>query len=206
MYESFSHSNNFEVESEGGALSKLKRFFVSGSLSTPLPTVPPTPLETPLPSPIVPDLDVPTPLPEYQISVDQQAPYHPLLPNGSRRVRSIRLSGVAPSPRLTAANSLPGDLVQSGSSSSINGDYRFGSEFGGLGSSIYGSPSLLGGDALTSNHLSSIPGFPLGRDGADDSKSIRSVMTTATRPSTTAAHIIRRLRGEVGGLIFEREG
>ncbi|KAL8278325.1 hypothetical protein RQP46_009217 [Phenoliferia psychrophenolica] len=135
-------------------------------------------------------------------------PDHATLPNGRRFVRPIRLSGAMPSVRLTVAHSEKGDLYQSGSSRSIASEYGERSDYGG------GSQSGGGGGGSNNNasmgtmgspasetfaaslaNLSSIPGFPLAKDMADDSKSIRSVSTVA-RPSASVAHIFRRLRGE----------
>lgn len=117
----------------------------------------------------------------------------PTTSSSRRPVRPTRLSGVSPSVRLTVANSERGDLIQSGSSRSIYGDSRYGSDVGGTSS---GSPGAGDSFGAALANLSSIPGFPLGRDAVDDSKSVRS-MSTVARPSASVAHVFRKLRGEV---------
>lgn len=127
-------------------------------------------------------------------STQRFVPDYPTLPNGRKVVRPIRLSGVAPSVRLTVANSEKGDLVQSGSSRSIASEHhRYGMESSPM---MHGSPTTSDAFGATLANLSSIPGFPLGRDAADDSRSVRS-MSTVARPSASVAHVIRKLRGEV---------
>lgn len=122
-------------------------------------------------------------------------PSHPTCATGRKHGRPIRLSGVSPSVRVTVANSERGDLIQSASSRSIHGDSRYGSDLIGTpGGGSHGSPTANDGFAL--GNLSSIPGFPLGREGGDDTKSVRS-MSTVARPSPSAAHVFRKLRGEV---------
>ncbi|KAM0753044.1 hypothetical protein T439DRAFT_188475 [Meredithblackwellia eburnea MCA 4105] len=122
----------------------------------------------------------------------------------SRRLPT-RLAGVAPSVRLTVAHSERGDFVQSGSSRSLSSEYSFDHLGGAMGrhsdyqrdSGYAASPTLSDQvGALNAVNLSSIPGFPLGKDAADDSRSIRSVSTVARPPSASVAHIFRRLRGE----------
>ncbi|KAI5477182.1 1-phosphatidylinositol-3-phosphate 5-kinase [Pseudohyphozyma bogoriensis] len=144
----------------------------------------------------VPARPLPVPFPSSATpSSRPQTPDFPVLPNGRRMVRPLRLSGVAPSVRLTVANSDKGDLVQSGSSRSVVSDYRFGNS----GDSIYGSPSAHDGFGSSLAHLGGIPGFTnIGSDfGGDDSRSVRSMSTVANhRPSASVAHIFRRLRGE----------
>lgn len=112
-------------------------------------------------------------------------------PEGGRRPRSIRLSGVSPSVRLSFANSQLGEVVQS-SASSFSSDNKFGEERDRSGGSIYGSPS--GSEAV--GHLSHIPGFPI--NTGDDARSIRSVTTTSLKPmSSSVVGVFRKLRGEV---------
>lgn len=114
--------------------------------------------------------------------------------------RPIRLSGVSPSVRLTTTNSERGDFVQSLSSRSLYGDSRYGGNeaYGPASSSLYGSSGGGGGSEFGAAlaNLSNIPGFPLGRDALDDSRSVRSLSTVA-RPSASVAHVIRKIRGEV---------
>lgn len=61
---------------------------------------------------------------------------------------------------------------------------------------MHGSPTANDGFGAALANLSSIPGFPLGREGGDDTKSVRS-MSTVAKPSPSAAHVFRKLRGEV---------
>lgn len=117
-------------------------------------------------------------------------------PINRRTGRPIRLSGVSPSVLLTVAHSERGDLVQSVSSRSIYGDSRYGGDAVATPGFVHGSPTASDSFGAALANLSSIPGFPLGRDVGDDSKSIRSVSTVA-RPSASVAHVFRKLRGEV---------
>ncbi|KAK4057967.1 Mitochondrial distribution and morphology protein 12 [Microbotryomycetes sp. JL221] len=64
--------------------------------------------------------------------------------------------------------------------------------FGPVGG-LYGSPSA--GDSFTLANLSSIPGFPLQTEAQDDSRSVRSMSTTA-KTSPSVIHVFRKLRGE----------
>lgn len=226
VFESFPPLTGVEEEEEGALAKLKRRLFSSSSAATTVTTssissaasvaasgasselrstspvlsafdsAPPTRLETArhasLSAPSKPQAPRPGPVPS---SSSQPAPHHPVLPNGRRMVRPIRLSGVTPSVRLTVAHSEKGDLVQSGSSRSIAGDSGFGGDRFNVGG-IHGSPTASDSFALSRGNLSSIPGFPLGRDGGDDTKSVRSVSSIA-RPSASVAHIFRRLRGEV---------
>ncbi|ORY91449.1 hypothetical protein BCR35DRAFT_274133 [Leucosporidium creatinivorum] len=135
-----------------------------------------------------------TPFPSSSDSA-QPLPSYPTRPNGRKVVRPIRLSGVSPSVRVTVANSERGDLIQSASSRSIYGDSRYGSDVVGTPGGVHGSPNANNGFGAALANLSSIPGFPLGREGGDDTKSVRS-MSTVARPSPSVAHVFRKLRGE----------
>jgi 1-phosphatidylinositol-3-phosphate 5-kinase len=137
----------------------------------------------------------PRPIPFPSASTVQPSPSYPVLPNGRQHVRPIRLSGVAPSVRLTVANSEKGDLIQSASSRTITSEYRFGGDGFGQGG-VHGSPTASESFGATLANLSSIPGFPLGRDAGDDNRSVKS-MSTVVRPSASVAHVFRKLRGEV---------
>lgn len=177
----------------------------------PLSTLPPTAtagttITNPIPLP-----DAGTTTAQYDQDVVRPMPVPLPLP-GQRRgrhgsmtgPRPLRLSGVSPSVRLTVANSDKGDLVQSASSRSLYGDAKYaGSDGYGPSAGLYGSPGGVSAGGAASEfggglaNLSTIPGFPLGRDAADDSRSIRSLSTVA-RPSASVAHVIRKIRGEVG--------
>ncbi|KAK4055651.1 Mitochondrial distribution and morphology protein 12 [Microbotryomycetes sp. JL201] len=86
------------------------------------------------------------------------------------------------------------DISDLKSSASVYGESRCAPSeaFGPVGG-LYGSPSA--GDSFTLANLSSIPGFPLQQDGADDGRSVRSMSTTA-RTSPSVIHVFRKLRGE----------
>lgn len=195
MFESFPHAFDDTVDSEIGTLSKLKRFFVGGSNTSNNNNSTSTSTNNPStttsvdisPSPTLPDLI--TPLPFFQSS-SQPAPYHQILSNGTKRVRTLKLSN----PSVTIASSGRGDLIQSSSARSL-----YNGSDNGLG--ISSSPNLNDSAFLLNNlNLSSIPGFPLNVNGGDDTKSIRSM--SSNKPAIGASHIFRRLRGEVSNVII----
>lgn len=115
--------------------------------------------------------------------------------------RPTRLSNVTPSVRLAPITSDGEFNIQSSQKSvasrSIHGpaagDYGF---LDGIG--MGRSPNANSDSFQNLAALSSIPGFPL-RDAADDSRSVRSMSSSAigSGASPSVAHIFRRLRGEV---------
>lgn len=179
------------TSSSSHSINSLSQPLTNATTSTSaLPTAAPNPL-------------LPKPVNKHSSSPHQ--PDFPILPNGRRMVRPIRLSisGVArPSVRLTVTHAEKGDLVQSGSSRSIASDYRsdLGSSIGSGGGAGVGSPTASESFSAGLANFSSIPGFPLGRDQGDDARSIRSVSTVGGGGGNSAsvAQVFRRLRGEVG--------
>ncbi|KAM0788818.1 hypothetical protein ACM66B_002904 [Microbotryomycetes sp. NB124-2] len=107
-----------------------------------------------------------------------------------RPARPVRLSTIHAAGALGDTS----DLKSSVSVKSVYGESRYAPSeaFGPVGG-LYGSPSA--GDSFTLANLSSIPGFPLQPDGPDDSRSVRSMSTTA-RTSPSVIHVFRKLRGE----------
>ncbi|SCZ98276.1 BZ3500_MvSof-1268-A1-R1_Chr7-1g09080 [Microbotryum saponariae] len=82
-----------------------------------------------------------------------------------------------------------------GGSGSTAGSSRPSSTTMAHGSSTRSSISEALGATTLLNLSTSIPGFPLAREMADDSMSVASLSTVA-RPSASVAHAIRKLRGE----------
>ena len=139
------------------------------------------------------------------------------LPHARRTTRSIRLSGVSPSVRLTVANAENSDLVQSAQPHHHHHQRQSRSSFSShpipivhsalpnfaRAGSIHNSPTA----SESFSHSLSKLGLSRSRRVADDVASVYSDSTVARLQNPSAEAAMRRLRGEVSGVgLGEGEG